>query len=74
MAGSKRAPLNLPSAPAQYSADYMQRLSKAVIEADAKNLKNDQEINAVRLVLTDTVTSARYQVTVASGVLTVTAL
>lgn len=70
----QRAPLNLPQAPREYNQSFMQNLVSALIRADANNVKRDEEWNAVRLVLTDTVTSARYQVTIASGVLTVTAI
>ena len=71
---SQRSPLNLPQAPAEYDQTYQRNLMSALIKADANSVKKDEEWNPVRLVLQDTVTMARYQVTVVSGVLTVTAL
>ena len=66
--------LNLPASPAQYNKEDQTSLRRALTDADAQNVKKDEEWNARRLVLTDTVTGARYNVTVASGVLTLVAL
>ncbi len=41
---------------------------------DGRNFKRDQEVEPVRFVLKDTVDGQRYEVTVASGVLTLTAV
>jgi hypothetical protein len=62
------------SAPQQYDRANEQSFRNAAQEADAQNVKKNTEWNAARLVLTDTDTGARYQVTVASGVLTLVAL
>lgn len=67
--------MKLPSAISdKYSKEHMASLIRAIADADAQNVKKGTEWNAVRLVLTDTDTGARYNVTVASGVLTLVAL
>lgn len=73
---SNKAPagLQLPNAPAQYSQKDQAELRKALADADRRYAKQDGEANMARLVLTDTVTGARYNVTVASGALTLVAL
>ena len=73
---SNKAPagLQLPNAPAQYSQQDQALLRAALAAADRDNAKQNQEANMKRLVLTDTVTGTRYNVTIASGALTLVAL
>lgn len=73
---SNKAPagLQLPNAPAQYSQQDQALLRAALVAADRDNAKQNQEANMKRLVLTDTVTGARFVITVASGALTLVAL
>lgn len=66
--------LNLPTPPQQYSREDQVSLRRVIEEADGQNVKKNEEWNARRLVLTDTVTGARYELTVASGVFTLVAL
>lgn len=69
--------MNLGSAPAKYDPADQSRLRNALSAADAQSLKRGQDIElagAAKLILQDTVTGARYAVTVASGLLTATAL
>lgn len=66
--------LNLGAPPEQYTKADQINLRRVLTDADAQNVKKGEEWNAVRLVLTDTVTGARYNLTVASGVLTLVAL
>lgn len=71
---SKRASLNLPSPPDQYDKTFMQNLLTALVKADGMNVKSNEEYQAPRFVLADTVTGTRYQVTIVSGALTLTAI
>lgn len=71
---SKRAPLNLPSPPDKYDKAFMQNLLSALVKADAMNVKSNEEYQSLRFVLADTATGTRYQITIASGVLTLTAI
>lgn len=61
-------------APPQYNAENEQSFRNAAQDADDQNVKKGTEWNAVRLVLTDTVSGTRYNLTVASGALVLTAL
>ncbi len=66
----------LPDAPNAYDRADQANMRAALKVADAQNIKRgqDYEVGAARVILTDTVTKARYALTVASGSLTVTAL
>lgn len=68
--------MSLPTAPAQYEQrnessfrSQIDNILKAVFRKD-----RDIEVGVGRLILIDTVTSARYSVTIASGVVTLVAL
>ncbi|HWA61931.1 MAG TPA: hypothetical protein VG939_11185 [Caulobacteraceae bacterium] len=64
--------MNLSRPPADYDPADQRRLRAALEEADRETFKRgrDLELGAARLILTDTVTGARYALTVASGVVT----
>lgn len=47
---------------------------RQIEDEDRRNFKRDQEVEPVRFVLKDTVDGQRYQITVASGSLVLTAL
>ena len=68
------APIALPQPQAQYSTKDQADTRAAIVRELRRCLKKDEETQLVRLVLKDTVTSTRYLITVASGVLTLTAL
>lgn len=68
------APLQLGNAPAQYSQNDQQLLRAKLGELDRRTAKVDAEARMQRLCLQDTVTGTWYQVTVASGALTLTAI
>lgn len=61
----------------QYDSGDQARMRGAIEQADAKNHKNDRDIevgSGKRVILTDTTNGHRYALTVAAGVLTLTAL
>lgn len=64
----------LPAAPAQYSAVDQASLRTLLQEELGKCVKRDEQLTPVRLVLIDTVTGTNYELTVASGVVTLTAV
>ena len=64
----------LPNAPAQYSKDDQANMRGAIQEDSLNSFKRNEEVEPVRFVLKDTVTSTRYLITVASGALVLTAL
>lgn len=69
--------LKLSAAPSQYDRGDQATMRGALERADQQNHKRGQDIevgNGCRLIFTDTATKARYALTVASGVLTLTAL
>ena len=64
----------LPAAPAAYSQQDQASLRLLVQEELRRCVKTDEQLTPVRFVLIDTVTGTNYELTVASGVLTVTAV
>lgn len=64
----------LPAAQAQYSQTNETSLRQLVQEELADCWKRNEQVTPVRLVLIDTVTGTNYELTVASGVLTLTAV
>lgn len=58
----------------QYSQQDENQYRERVDRELQRCVKKDEERNAVRDVFTDTVTGTRYQVTIVSGVWTLTAL
>lgn len=64
----------LPAAPAQYSQADQASLRQLIQEELRRCVKTDEQLTPVRLVLIDTVTGTNYQLTVASGTLTLTAV
>jgi hypothetical protein len=67
----------LQQAPAQYSKGSEQEFRNEMERRDAEAHKKGRDIevgDGVRVILTDTVTKTRYGLTVASGVLTLTAV
>lgn len=64
----------LPAAPSQYSKADQASLRRLLQEELRRCVKTDEQLTPVRLVLIDTVTGTNYELTVASGVLTVTAV
>lgn len=69
--------MNLPNPPTSYDPTDQTNVRVALKRADADNVKrgSDYEVGKnVRIIMTDTVTQARYALTVASGVLTLSAL
>lgn len=64
----------LPAAPAQYSAADQASTRRLIQEELRRCVKTDEQLTPVRFVLIDTVTGANYQLTVASGALTLTAV
>jgi hypothetical protein len=65
--------MNLPATPFTYSPTNEAALREELKLQDARNLKRGGAIEQPRLILKDTVTGDRYQVTIASGVLTLVA-
>lgn len=61
-------------APAAYSRGAETTFRAQVREELARCFQRDEEVQPVRLVLQDTVTGERYEITVASGALTATLL
>lgn len=68
--------LRLPQPGRAYDAENEARTRRSLEEADDANQKrgSDYEVSRGRLILTDTVTGTRYNLTIASGVVTLTAL
>jgi hypothetical protein len=68
--------MNLPSPPREYAVADQAALRDAMRRADEDNLKRgaDVEVGRARLILTDTVTGARYALVVAGGTLTLTGI
>lgn len=69
--------MRLAAAPAKYDLADQARLRATIERADDANFKRGQDVElqpGQRLILPDTVTGDRYLITVASGVLTATAL
>ena len=66
--------MKLPTAPDKYDKVNEQSMRNKLAQEDDRNVKQNTEWNAVRLVLTDTVTGTRYNVTVASGAIALVAL
>lgn len=69
--------MRLPSPGTQYDAENEASVRREIEDADGKNQKrgSDYEVSKNgRLILTDTVTMTRYNVTIVSGVLTLAAL
>mgnify|MGYP001579861258 CR=1 FL=1 len=70
--------MKLPTAPAGYDRRDQQEARSKLEKSDAENHKRGRHIDLGGLefypILYDTVTGARYSLTIASGVLTVTAL
>lgn len=64
----------LPAAPSQYSQTDQASTRRLIQEELRRCVKTDEQLTPVRLVLIDTVTGTNYELTVASGVLTVTAV
>jgi hypothetical protein len=64
----------LPAAPAQYSREDQASLRRLIQEELRRCVKTDEQLTPVRFVLIDTVTGTNYQLTVASGALTLTAV
>lgn len=64
----------LPAAPAAYSQADQVSVRQLIQEELRRCVKTDEQLTPVRLVLIDTVTGANYELTVASGVLTLTAI
>lgn len=64
----------LPAAPAQYSAQDQASTRRLIQEELRRCVKTDEQLTPVRFVLIDTVTGTNYQLTVASGALTLTAV
>lgn len=63
-----------PAAGDQYSKSNEQSFRNAVLEEDRLNVKKGEAREVTRDIYTDTVTGARYVLTVASGVVTLVAL
>jgi hypothetical protein len=69
--------VKLAKAPGAYDAAEQNRLRAALEAADRESLKRGRDLElagGARLILQDTVTGARYALTVASGAVTLTAL
>lgn len=66
--------MNLGTAPREYDQTSLNQMLREIESADRQNFKANMEVQPRRLVLQDTVTGTRYQITVASGALTLTAL
>lgn len=64
----------IPAAPAQYSAADQASTRRLIQEELRRCVKTDEQLTPVRFVLIDTVTGTNYQLTVASGTLTLTAV
>jgi len=62
----------LPAAPGQYSQTDQASTRRLIQEELRRCVKTDEQITPVRLVLIDTVTGTNYELTVASGSLTLT--
>lgn len=68
--------MRLPSPPPAYDQQNEASARRAIEESDEANQKrgSDYEVARGRLILPDTVTGTRYNVTIVSGALTLTAL
>lgn len=64
----------IPAAQAQYSQANEASLRQLIQEELANCWKRNEQVTPVRLVLIDTVTGTNYELTVASGVLTLAAV
>lgn len=66
--------MKLPVPPAAYSVGDQAQTRFGIEREFTRCVMRDEEYQPVRLVLADTVTGTRYLVTVAAGVLTLTAV
>lgn len=64
----------LPAAPSQYSQTDQASTRRLIQEELRRCVKTDEQLTPVRFVLIDTVTGANYELSVASGSLTLTAV